>query len=415
MGVPLWLIFLALGVNLFLLPYFLLLLVTTLAAYVSRPRVPRMDTPRSRFLIVVPAHNEEDGIAATVQSCLALDYPRDLFRVVVIADNCTDATAQVARREGADVVERHDESNRSKGYAIEYLIDRLQESGAFAGVDALIVIDADSIAYPGLLKGFADLLESGYDWVQCYYTVSNPEASWRTRLMTYAFCLFNGVSPLGQYSLGLSAGFRGNGMCLSTAGLRRIPWRSRGLVEDMEFSWAVRIQGEKIAFLKDQQVKGVMLGQGGPAAASQRRRWEFGRSDLKDLVFGPLLRSKKLNWIEKTTSLLELTMPSMVVLLSLYLCLLIVNVSTLLSMRPIQASAFSAFLIGASLIPTLALLLHALAPFLVFHLSWSYSSVLLYLPLYAAWKLLIRLGGRPGQWVRTSREQTANQKVRTAP
>jgi hypothetical protein len=233
--------------------------------------------------------------------------------------------------------------------------------------------------------------------------------------MTYAFCLFNGVSPLGQHTLGLSAAFRGNGMCLSTAGLRRIPWRSRGLVEDMEYSWTVRAQGEKIAFLKDQQVKGVMLGKGGPAAASQRRRWEFGRSDLKGHLVGPLLRSKKLNLIEKTTSLLELTMPSMVVLLSVYLCSLIVNVSILLSFRPFYPTAFAAFLIGASTISTLAISLHALAPFLIFHLSWSYSSVLLYLPWYALWKLLIRLGGRPGQWVRTSREQPGNQKVRTAP
>ena len=66
--------------------------------------------------------------------------------------------------------------------------------------------------------------------------------------MTYAFSLFNGVMPLGQNALGTSAAFKGNGMCFSTRGLRRRPWKSYGLVEDMEYSWTLRIAGEKIAF-----------------------------------------------------------------------------------------------------------------------------------------------------------------------
>jgi hypothetical protein len=233
--------------------------------------------------------------------------------------------------------------------------------------------------------------------------------------MTYAFCLFNGITPLGQFKLGLSAGFRGNGMCFSTKGMRRVPWKCHGLVEDMEYSWTVRLAGEKIAFTPDVQVKGVMLGRGGKAAASQRRRWEFGRDDLKKRVFGPIMRSRHLNLIEKTTSLLELTMPSMVSLMAIYVCLLFANGWALVSFWPALTTWVSILLLTSTCLMTPALVLHAYAPFVVFRLSWSYLLVLIYLPIYAVWKFYIKLGGRPDQWVRTTREQPPTKKIGTAP
>jgi cellulose synthase/poly-beta-1,6-N-acetylglucosamine synthase-like glycosyltransferase len=403
-----WIIPILIILNLLLLPYFVLILATAMAALFSARRRTTTTLPRSRFLVVIPAHDEEMGIAATVRSCLGLDYPPELFEVVVIADNCSDNTALVARREGATVVQRDDRARKSKGYAIEYLIQQLQRSGRFDSLDALVVIDADSTASPGLLSAFADLLESGHDWIQCLYTVSNPRASWRTRLMTYAFSLFNGVTPLGLYKLGLGAGFRGNGMCLSTKGLRRVPWESKGLVEDMEYSWTVRLAGEKIAFLPDVEVRGVMLSQGGSAAASQRQRWEFGRRDIRRRVIGPLLRSSRLHGIEKFVCFLEVTMPATVTVLAAYLCLLIANLVTLFAVELPASSAISVILMFSSGLSTLALLLHTLSPFLVFRLPWDYLLIFLYLPFYAIWKLLVSLRGRPSRWIRTFRENPAH-------
>ena len=165
-----------------------------------------------------------------------------------------------------------------------------------------MIIDADSTVDPDLLRAFDRELKSGHDWIQAYYTVSNPDESWRTRLLTYSFSLFNGVMPLGKARLGLSAAFTGNGMCFSVQGLKRVPWRSHGLVEDMEYSWAVRIAGEKIVFLPDVSVYGAMLARRGPAAASQRRRWEFGRKEISRMFLGPLLRSNRLRFWEKLPS-----------------------------------------------------------------------------------------------------------------
>jgi cellulose synthase/poly-beta-1,6-N-acetylglucosamine synthase-like glycosyltransferase len=402
-----WLAPLLICFNLVLLPYFLLTLVSAAAAFFAARKTTRSAEPRSRFLIVIPAHDEEAGIAETVRSCLAVEYPADLFEVLVIADNCTDDTAGVAGREGATVVERHDLTRKSKGYAIEYLIERLQESGRFDSLDALIVVDADSTVSRDLLLGFAAAIEAGNDWVQCFYAVSNPGASWRTKLMAYAFCLFNGVGPLGRSTLGLSAGLCGNGMCLTTEGLRRVPWSSFGLVEDFEFSWNVRVAGEKIAFLPWTAVHGVMLKHGGKPAASQRQRWESGRREVARRMFNPLLRSPRLGTLAKLAAIIELTTPPMVRLLLYYLCVLALNV--LLIVFGGLPAGYSAVLIGFCALMSLAIVLYGIAPFLVFGLSWEYMIIFFYIPFYAVWKLLTALGGKPSHWVRTPREQAINQ------
>ncbi len=319
----LWLLLIA---NLAILPYFVFLLVISVAAMLVHKRQGTDGLAHSRFMLLIPAHDEESGIETTVTSCLAADYPRSLFSVVVIADNCSDRTAEVASRAGARVVERFDSEKKSKGYAIEYLIEQLTQSGELDALDGLVVIDADTTIDPALLRYFDGDLRAGRDWVQCYYTVANPDHNWRTRLMTYAFSLINGVLPLGQSALGTSGGLRGNGMCFTTRGLHRKPFASYGLVEDVEFSWDLRIAGESIAFQPSASVHGAMLGSAGSAAANQRRRWEFGRSEVRRKFLLPLLRSKRIGWWEKLISVCELTLPTMGTLLPVYVVLAALDV-----------------------------------------------------------------------------------------
>ena len=183
---------------------------------------------------MIPAHDEEPVIATVVKSCLELDYPQSLFQVVVIADNCSDRTASLAGRAGARVVERFDDLKKSKGYAIDYLIETLQKSGEIDSTDALVIVDADSTVDPDLLRAFDRELQSGHDWLQAYYTVSNPDESWRTRLLTYSFSLFNGVMPLGKTRLGVSAGVHGQ---------RHVLLRSRFETRPLAKSWACRGHG----------------------------------------------------------------------------------------------------------------------------------------------------------------------------
>jgi cellulose synthase/poly-beta-1,6-N-acetylglucosamine synthase-like glycosyltransferase len=391
--------------NLACLPYFLFLLSISLAALFSRRRHRAPSSPTSRFLIVVPAHDEESVIATTVRSCLSVNYAPSKFSVLVIADNCTDHTASVAKEAAARVVERFDAQKRSKGYAIEFLIDRLKQSGELESLDALVIIDADTIVDPELLQSFAAGLENGADWIQAYYTVANPDESWRTRLLKYAFSMYNGVMLLGQQALGGSASFKGNGMCFSVRGLRRVPFTCYGLVEDMEYSWTLKIAGEKIAFQPDVSVYGTMLKAGGKAAVEQRRRWEFGRRGLRRKFVAPVLRSEKLGVCEKIVSICELTIPSLAVLGVIGVVLATCNLAALYAGAFRSSPIVDGFLLASSLVMIVALGVYALSPFFAMRLPVGYLWAVLSSPLYLAWKLMVFSKGAPKQWVRTAREK----------
>lgn len=261
------------------------LLVLALAS--SRPRAPAPVAPRLRFAVVVPAHDEEAGVAETVRSLLAVVYPPELFRVTVVADNCSDATAERAREAGALVLVRHDEERRGKGFALTFAFDRILASGS---VDAVAVVDADTLVSPNLLLAFAARLEAGAPAVQARYGVRNPDRSWRTRLMSIAFALFNDVRSLGRQRLGCSVGLRGNGMCFAVRVLRDVPHAAFSIVEDLEYGVRLGLAGHRVHYVHEAEVLGDMPA-GGEAAEVQRTRWESGRRRMAREHALPLLRA----------------------------------------------------------------------------------------------------------------------------
>ncbi len=383
--------------------HFLYLLAVSLAAHTRRRKPVTEGAARTRFKIVIPAHDEELGITDTVRSCQALDYPEEFFEIIVIADNCLDSTAALARRAGATVVERHDDQNRSKGHALRFLFDRLEKTGELDHTDALVIIDSDTVVDGALLRCFANRLEQGHDWIQAYDTVSNQDETWRTRQLAYSFSLINGVRPLGQNALGLSAGFCGNGMCMSTRGLRRHPWRTHGLVEDMEYSWQLRVQGETIVFAPEVGCYSTMPTHCGSAASNQRRRWEFGRKVLKQNMLGPLLRTRQLGLLKKLAALLELTMPTTVFLINLFLGMALVNL--LISSLARSESPLIKILPYFTYYQAICMFIYGISPFFLFPISWRVLSSLVYFPYYTSWKALNWLRGSPRKWVRTERQE----------
>jgi cellulose synthase/poly-beta-1,6-N-acetylglucosamine synthase-like glycosyltransferase len=401
-------------VNIAIFPYLFFLLMISIGAMLPRSKSKPALAPSSRFLIVIPAHDEEAVIAKVVQSCLGVDYPRSLFTVLVIADNCSDRTAELARAADAQVIERFDESKKSKGHAIDDLIGSLGKSGELDRIDALVIVDADTTVDAHLLVAFDQDLRSGHDWIQAYYTVSNPDASWRTRLLTYALGLFNGVMLLGKTRIGLGALFRGNGMCFSVGGLRRVPWDCHGLVEDMEYAWMLRIAGERVHFQPDVAVYGEMLASGGEAAANQRRRWEFGRREVRRKYLKPLLRSKHLSVWKKFVNLCDLTMPTMGALAVLYVGVGAINLLCLAGSLTSPVAFFRPILIAFLVLSTLSIGLYAVSPFFAMHLPWRYALSVTTFPFYVCWKFWISITGRPDRWIRTPRESLSDTPTRLA-
>jgi 1,2-diacylglycerol 3-beta-glucosyltransferase len=249
-------------------------------------RGPAAGVVGPRFVVLVPAHDEQAGIARTLASLDALEYPRSLRRVVVVADNCTDETAGIAAGRGAEVIVRHDAERRGKGYALEFAIGALLEEPADAW-DVLVVIDADSVVSPNLLRAFAARVTGGEQAVQAAYLPRTRAASDVGVITEVAFVAFHLVRSAARERLGLSCGLRGNGMAFRRDLLVRVPHSARSRTEDVEFGVLLGLHGVRVAFAGDALVEGDMPEQQ-QAVGQQRERWIGGRVALARRL-GPAL------------------------------------------------------------------------------------------------------------------------------
>jgi hypothetical protein len=233
--------------------------------------------------------------------------------------------------------------------------------------------------------------------------------------MAYSFSLINGVLLQGQTALGLSGSFRGNGMCMSIRGLRRLPWNKHGLVEDLEYSWSLRLQGETIAFAPDAVVRARMLVRGGLAALDQRCRWEFGRNEVRRRVLLPLLRSRHLSPVRKLAAVIELCMPTLAGLTLLFLVTTLLSLKLFFDPTSDWHRDVSRVLFGFNALALFALVLYGQAPFFLYPLRFNVLIGLTHFPLYMLWKASMLWHRRPGQWIRTRRETDSSESALSEP
>ncbi len=239
-------------------------------------RGPAAPGEHLELVVLVPAHNEEKVIDGTLAAVEGLDYPPDRFEVVVIADNCDDRTAQVAREAGATVLVRFDAERRGKGWALAWALERLREGRQG---DAVVFLDADCQPSPNLLRILDARLRAGYEAVQASYVVSNPHESWSSALRYAAFSLMNWVRPLGKDALGLSCGILGTGFALTWDLLERHPWDTFSLSEDHDYHLGLVAAGVRVGFAPEALVSSAM-----PTtlrdSREQNLRWEGGKGEL---------------------------------------------------------------------------------------------------------------------------------------
>jgi len=379
-----------LAIGLVLLAGYLLLL--TLAALLSRRTLPPAGPATRRFSVLIPAHDEELVIGRLLRSLSAVDYPH--FDVCVVADNCTDRTAEIARGLGARVFERFDAVEKAKGFALRWLLGQLRTAGVV--YDAFVVLDADSVVEPNLLRAMDARLEAGSQVIQAYYSVLNASDSAVAGLRYAALAALHYVRPLGRSALSLSVGLKGNGMCFSAPVLERFGWDWFTLAEDVEFHLALVRSGVRVDFAWETTVLAdmpVTLAQ----AASQNQRWEGGRLQLlrthvpRLLIDGLLRRSL----LRIDAAVEQLIPPLSVPFLFGGVCLV-----GALSLGAMPAAMLAlASLVGQMLYLATGLLL-VRAP-LKAYLALSSA------PVYIAWKVGLyasaMIQGRAQTWIRTSR------------
>lgn len=262
--------------------YLAFLAVVTLR---RRSALPRDDAPGGalRFAVLIPAHDEEILVGRTVTSALSLDYPPDHFTVHVVADNCADATAAIARRSGACVHERDEPDKRGKGAALNWLIRRVLDEAP--DVDAFVVVDSDSDLSTNLLIAMERRLRRGAVAVQALNLVAVSPDQPLSRIRDLAMRLHNHLRPLAHTLLGASSCLYGNGMCFAAAFARHHQWSETSVGEDGEFFARLVEDGYRVELAEEATVRSVM-----PAsfrdARSQSLRWERGRFDHFHLYAG---------------------------------------------------------------------------------------------------------------------------------
>src|SRR4029077_11981576 len=393
-GTALALLATALGSILAMAGLYLLGLTAAAAAY-RTTAIP--GSPRSRLVILVPAHDEASTIVRCVASLAREVYPNDLFRVVVVADNCHDDTARLAAEAGAEVLVRTDAIALGKGHALRWAIDRLVAGDP--DVDGFVFVDADSVAEPGLLIALEAQLRRGADAAQADYQVMSPEAD---PLRAAALALFNRVRSQGRESLGLPAQLLGNGMLVSRATLLRLPWQAFSPAEDLEYTLRLCLGDFRTTFTPDGRVLGP-LPPSRAAATTQRLRWEGGRLLLLRRHWRDLARGiARLHGAATAELLVSLVVPPIAVLgLAIFL-------GSAASSAAVVAGVASAWVVAPWLVAGAALAGHVFWGLRLLHSPAATYGALLRAPFFVAWKLtvygrLARGAFDATRWERTAR------------
>jgi 1,2-diacylglycerol 3-beta-glucosyltransferase len=229
-----------------------------------------------RFVVLIPAHDEEGTLPRTLDAVRRLDYPADLVRVVVIADNCSDATADAASSRGVEVLERRS-AQRGKGPALAWALGRLREGAS--NHHAVVFLDADCLPSRNLLVAIDRRLRAGASAVQAAYTVANPTDSQAAALRYASFALINTVRPLGKDVLGLSAGISGSGFAIERSTLEREGWTAYSLTEDTEYHLQLLEAGVTVRFAPEASVTSPMPASL-TASRTQQSRWDAGKVEM---------------------------------------------------------------------------------------------------------------------------------------
>ena len=243
-----------------------------------------------KFMAIIPAHNEEKVVGNLIESLKKQTYDKNLYDIYVIADNCTDETAKVAKQSGAIVYERFDEAHKTKGYALQWFLKKKIKENA--DYDAFFVFDADNIVDKNFITNMNKKLCQGEEVVQGYRDIKNPTDNWITAGYALFYWTMHRFYHLARYNIGLSPLLNGTGFMVKFDVVKPNGWETETLTEDIEFSLKQIIKGKKLgwatdAIVYDEQPTGFKQ------SWSQRSRWTVGHMQCLKIYTGQLAKAVK--------------------------------------------------------------------------------------------------------------------------
>lgn len=259
---------------------FFLTLGAILYRFIPYPSVPKPMQKPLKMVAVIPAHNEEKNISHTIRSLQASGFLEDVF---VIADNCIDNTAEVAKQAGASVLIRSDTHLLGKPYALSFAYSSLSSKN----YDVFLIIDADTVVTDNLKEELERTFQEGAGAVQVYHGLFLPDQSLQTRIIHLFFEALNYVRPVGRMFWRLSCGILGNGFAIHRDTLAKVPFMTRSDVEELEYHLLLVKAGYKVVYTDIAQVYSDISPSLLPFLSQQNRR-ERGKFHLL-LEWGPKL------------------------------------------------------------------------------------------------------------------------------
>lgn len=289
-----------------------------LISFFAQRRKEQVCSVPHRIAALIAARNEEIVIGNLIDSLKAQNYPQELLDVYVIADNCTDRTAAVARQHGAIVFERFNKVQIGKGYALNFLLKKIAESGKKP--DAYIVFDADNLADPNFVAEMNQSFSAGHEILTCYRNSKNYGDNWISAGCALWFLRESQYLNLPRSVLGSSCAVSGTGFLFSDQILEKCGgWNFFCLTEDIEFTIHSVVNGEKIGYCKN-----AILYDEQPTKFSQswkqRQRWAKGYLQVlakywKQLFIGILKKKKWFSCFDMTMNIMPATVLTVVTLI----------------------------------------------------------------------------------------------------
>ncbi len=352
-------------------------------ASISPLRRIKETSHQHRFAIAIPAHNEANVIGNTVATLKKLDYPQDLYDIFVVADFCTDDTAQIAQEQGAICYQRIQGERGGKGSALRFLFERIFEYGT--EYDAIVVFDADTCADREFLRFMNARISQGAQIIQGRHVISNPHDSWISSLSWCLMTIDNRFNNQGRANLHLSAKHMGDSICFRSNVLKRMGWGS-GLTEDFDFRLrllldGIRIQYEPLAIGYGQAPVTFKDGQ------TQHLRWAKGLTETsrhyRNKLFKEGIRLKDLGRLDGAVGS---TFPSYSTLTLISVLMLILSLALPFGSWPFLVNLWVFMVVVWFIYPWLGLALEK-AP------GWAFLSILSG-PFYICWRTWIYLRAR---------------------
>lgn len=242
-----------------------------------------------KYAFIVPARNEEIVIGNLIDSIKKQNYPLDLMTIFVVADNCDDRTAEIAKEHGAIVYERFHDKNKTKGYALQYIFEEIRRDYGLDTFDGYFIFDSDNLLMPNYVEKMNEAFASGEKIITSFRNSKNIETNYISSMTAMHYLRYNRFFHRPRSFLGLSGHIQGTGFLFASEVIKD-GWNFTDLTENRSFTVSNFLKGYKISYHNeaeffDEQPTTFLIAQ------RQRIRWAKGNLVVGFRYFKPLVKA----------------------------------------------------------------------------------------------------------------------------